>query len=640
MKILLNYDVTSLYPNLVRIYGYSSRNQQDKEEYIKLLKMRIQAKHNELDKGFLDSLDLENEDLKTGLKLPINSYTGGLRAKFNDLYDPLQGYSICITGQLLILQLVYDLQTIPTLEMVSANTDAVEFLIEEEYKSQAKKVLDDWQSLTGLELEEDKIIKLVARDVNNYCEIVELGENNYKVGYKGGAFSGNHIFKWDKENKIFRYSFKKDLKSNSLTIIGEALLKKLLFNIPIKDTINKCDDIFRFQMIAHLGSTYEKVVQEKNNNYIDLPQRNNRIYAGHKKSGCIYKVKKNNDGTLRYDRLANCPSNPIIDNDNKCTINDIDRDWYIDYANQMVEDFLGTGKQLLKERKKNMKKDELIEENSKLQERIKELEKDLATNSSVVMTSDALNVSVDNIIPANVKLLRKIDKLRKEITNYEFTLDQALSSNLGGKEYISIGQYYRAIQELCIKVGLDFSFETLEETRFERDIIKPATGSPKHLSTVKCVATLTDIDTGCFKKYMTMASGSDTIDKGVSSAETLAFRKWFTFNFTPHIPFEWETEDNIPVEETSNNVKIPTYLPPEKKEEVKVKVVSEKQQEDTDKEDIDFIVDSIYRIRAIKQDDNYGAKTLKDIQENDVDSATILSYKLSIQNRLKELGVE
>lgn len=335
-RILLNFDVSSLYPNAVRLFGYSSRNQPSADDYVNLLSMRMKAKHGELTDDFLKPMNLTNDDLKVGLKLPLNAYTGTLRATFNKLYDPLQGFSICTTGQLLILQLIYDLQQIPTVEMVSANTDAVMFTIEEDLKEQALKVLNDWENLTGFELEEDKIVKICMRDVNNYCEIVQVGDNDYKVNYKGGEFKGKHKFKWDKENKVFKYSFDDEIEANSLTIISEALLKNLLFDTPLEDTIRNCNDIFRFQIITHLGHTYEKIVQESPNGDIEL-QRNNRIYAGKKPSGLIVKVKY--DG--RRDSLANCPPNPIIDNANKCTIDDINKEWYIKVAIQKLSDFKG-----------------------------------------------------------------------------------------------------------------------------------------------------------------------------------------------------------------------------------------------------------------------------------------------------------
>lgn len=75
MRVLENWDVGSLYPNLVRLYGYSSRNQKDKQAYVDLLAMRMKAKHNELSDDFLKQLNLTNDDLKLGLKLPLNAYT-------------------------------------------------------------------------------------------------------------------------------------------------------------------------------------------------------------------------------------------------------------------------------------------------------------------------------------------------------------------------------------------------------------------------------------------------------------------------------------------------------------------------------------------------------------------------------------
>lgn len=74
-RILRNHDVSSLYPNLVRLYGYSSRNQKDKKAYTDLLEMRMKAKHGKLSEDFLRPLELTNDDLKDGLKLPLNAYT-------------------------------------------------------------------------------------------------------------------------------------------------------------------------------------------------------------------------------------------------------------------------------------------------------------------------------------------------------------------------------------------------------------------------------------------------------------------------------------------------------------------------------------------------------------------------------------
>ena len=658
--------LTSVYPNLVRLYGYSSRNQKDKQAYIDLLEMRMKAKHNELSDDFLKPLNLTNGDLKLGLKLPLNAYTGCLRATFNSLYDNLSGFSICTTGQLFILQLIHDLQQVPTLEMTSANTDAVMYTIEEEYKEQAHKILHDWEKLTGLELEEDKIVKIIMRDVNNYAEIVQTGDNDYEIHYKGGELTrGEHKFTWNKEKKIFEYSYKKSLKSNSLSIVSEALLKFLLFDMPIRETIEKCNDIFRFQMISHLGSTYEKCVQESPNGDIEL-QKNNRIYAGNVPRGTIIKVKPNG----RRDSLANCPPNPIVDNGNECVIEDINKEWYIEFAQEKANDFLGIPrldslkKEELLERAINLgldidkktKKADLIEliknkernevknmatkqeleeklvkateQNEKLVEKLKE--------KDIMNTISLIDERANDTIKLNSLLYSKINDLRKYIRNYEFVYDEELPSNLGGGEYYSIGQLYDALQRGCIEVGLDFSYDVDDVISFEKELVKPSGKLPIHVATVKTRATLTDISTGHSKVYYTIAQGSDTIDKAISGASTLAFRQWFTKNFSP----KDANDENEKVDETpkSEQPKVPVYVPETKKEEIKKEVVQQVQQEDSDDEDIKIICENIMKIRQITNNESYGASTLEKLLSGTLSSADILEIDLKVKNKLEKVG--
>lgn len=678
VRVLLNFDVASLYPNIVRIFGYSSRNQKDKDAYVNVLATRIKAKHGQLDEDFLKEFNTTNKELNGGLKLPINAYTGALRAKFNALYDNLQGFAICTTGQLLILQLIHDLQKIETLEMVEANTDAVKFYIDEKYKEKALKVLHEWENLTGLELEEDNIVKCVARDVNNYAEIQQVGDNDYVVHYKGGELTrGEHIFKWNKEKKKFEYTFKDSLKSNSLSIISEALLKKLLFDIPIETTINNCQDIFRFQMISHLGSTYEKCVQESPNGDI-LLQKNNRVYAGLKPSGTIVKVKA--DG--RRDSLAQCPPNPIVDNGNKCNINDINKEWYIELANEKYTKFIGG--RLLEEYKKDellelctekgilvdkrTKKSESIEiiknhkkvltnklqydsismkgdneEMATKQELEEKLNKAIEQNEKLVEklksmeTKDYSEIGVsENMNNDITKLYKKINEFRKEIRSIEFVLDKELPSNLGGGEYHSIGQYYNAVQNVAIKVGLDFSFETTNVTSFDKECIKPQGRLPIHLATVETLVTLTDIDTGLSKTYKTIGQGSDTMDKAVSGAETMAFRQWFTKNFSP----KNSGDDEIPSEEPKSEApKVPVYVPESKKEEIKKEVVKQEQHEESDDEDIKEICENIMKVREKLEDPEWGAKTLEKLMSGKLTSADILEVDLKVKNKMEKVGL-
>lgn len=638
-RILLNFDVASLYPNAVRLFGYSSRNQESADDYVNLLSMRMKAKHGELTDDFLKPMNLTNDDLKTGLKLPLNAYTGTLRATFNKLYDPLQGFSICTTGQLLILQLIYDLQHLPTVEMVSANTDAVMFTIEEENKPLALKVLKDWEELTGFELEEDKIVKICMRDVNNYCEILQVGDNDYKVNYKGGEFKGKHKFKWNKEKNIFDYSFDDEIEANSLTIISEALLKNLLFNIPLEETINKCDDVFRFQMITHLGSTYEKCVQESENGDIEL-QRNNRIYAGKKPSGLIVKIKY--DG--RRDSLANCPPNPIVDNANICTIDDINKEWYIKMAIQKLSDFKGV------KRLTEYKKTELVEMANNMG---LEFDPKIKKDELIKLIENNKGNEVEKMETNKMNIYQKINEMKKEIKGMEFILDCTQATNLGGKDYPSIGQYYRAINDLSMKYNLLFTWEVIDVEEIQKSMFQPVNKMPQHVTTVKCKATFYDLDRCEFEtegwnstphiEYWSIASGSDTCDKGASAASSMAFRNWFDKNFTPSYLTIDEFNSESAISDTSEQTtepKVPTYIPAEKKEELTKEVVAEVQQTESDKDDVKEVINDIMKVRELSENPEWGASTLQQLMSGELSSADILEISLKVSNKLDALKGE
>ena len=584
--------------------------------------LRIQAKHE------------GNKKLANALKLPLNTYYGSLGAEFNDLYDLRQCRSICITGQCALLILIHDLLDIPTLRLVESNTDAVMFEIDEEYINQATKVLNNWQKRYRLELEEDKILKLVMRDINNYCEIVQTSKGK-QVNFKGACFAGCPDIKIDKDNRIIT-EYKPNFKANSLSICAEAILKNLLFDIPVETTVNNCNEPIRFQVINHLGATYEKIVlEDKNGNQTEL-QRNNRIYAGKIPTGKIYKIKA--DG--RKDSLASCPVNPIVDNDNKITIDKINKLWYIKYAKQKISDFKGEKEVYMEEKLDKLKKDELIA----LVKEMKEKEENM--NPEI----DVCNCNAEiNELGLRKALLNKINAFRGEIRIRNFILDKALPSNLGGGEYVSIEQYYQAVQDIAMKVGLDFSFEIVNLDRYDLEAFRPATGSPQHIATISCLFTLTDLDTGYFKTYTEMSQGSDTVDKAVNGASTLAFRNWFDKNFTPRVfngeEVHFGDEDNVV---SLDGVNIPNnkgtgtpkvFITKEKKEEIKKEVTSTVTPSDNE-EDKKELTELIYKYRELSGEETKGAKTLDAIIKGAITDAEILSKTLSFKNAITKLTGE
>ena len=257
------------------------------------------------------------------LKLVVNTTYGASLNKYNELCDPLMGRSVCITGQLFLLELAQHLyKDIPDLRIVQLNTDGIMIEFDDTQYDQVQEILAEWQSRTGFELEEDIIAQIAQKDVNNYVEVQPSGKFKCKGGYlvrgiaPAGAFNVN----------------------NNATIVAKALVEYFVQGTPPEDTINACDDIFQFQMIAKAGAKYREAYHIIDGKKVSV-QKVNRIYASKDpRYGKLFKVKAENDSEAKIEML---PEHCIIDNDNHLTIADVDKQFYIDMANKRINDFMG-----------------------------------------------------------------------------------------------------------------------------------------------------------------------------------------------------------------------------------------------------------------------------------------------------------
>ena len=316
MRIIRNYDVASYYPHLMTIYGYTSRNIPSPQVFSEVLENRMKAKA------------AGDTATANALKLVVNTTYGAmLNGKngiaHNDLYDPLMGHSVCITGQLFLLELAQHLyKDIPNLRIVQLNTDGIMIEFDDSHYERVKEILDEWQKRTGFELEEDCIAQIAQKDVNNYVEVQPNGKFKTKGGYlvrgiaPAGAFNVN----------------------NNAAIVAKALVEYFVNNIPPEDTINACDDIFQFQIIAKAGAKYKEAYHEIDGVRYPI-QKVNRVYAtADPRYGKLFKVKAETDATAKIEML---PEHCIIDNDNHLTIHDVDKQFYIDMAKKRINDFMG-----------------------------------------------------------------------------------------------------------------------------------------------------------------------------------------------------------------------------------------------------------------------------------------------------------
>lgn len=310
-RVIQNRDVSSLYPSLIEIYKYLSRNVPDPELFYAIKRDRIQAKHN------------GDKQTAKDLKLPLNTVSGAQENRYNDLYDPLPTRSLRISGQLFLTVLAMRLlNACKTIRLLNLNTDGLMYSIDKSELALVDEIAHAWEAETKFELEVDDIQRVWIKDVNNLLIIKTNGEVktvggylNYGVSVKG-AWAIN----------------------NNMVIVKKALIEYFVHGTPVEDTINGCNDIFQFQIIAKAGMKYREAYHLVDGEQVPV-QKVNRVYAtADERYGKLFKVKAENDSTAKIEML---PEHCIIDNDNKLSIDDVDKTFYIEMAKKRINDFLG-----------------------------------------------------------------------------------------------------------------------------------------------------------------------------------------------------------------------------------------------------------------------------------------------------------
>lgn len=308
-RTIINEDVASYYPHLIINNGYYSRNITNPLEFNHVVETRMIAKKN------------GDKKKANAYKLIINTTFGASLDKYNNLYDALMGRSICVSGQLYLIELAVSLCEIPTLKLIQLNTDGIMVSVDTKYMPSVESICNEWQQRTGFELEADHIKKIIQKDVNNYLEIGTKGEQKTKGAYfktgvsTAGAFSIN----------------------NNHTIVVKAILDYFVKGISVSETIGNCNDIKEFQIIAKASGKYKGCFQYVKGQRVEV-QRCNRVYATKDtRYSTLYKYKSDKE----VAKISNLPAHCIVDNKNQLTVADIDKSYYIDLATKRINDFYG-----------------------------------------------------------------------------------------------------------------------------------------------------------------------------------------------------------------------------------------------------------------------------------------------------------
>lgn len=302
--VFLIIDVTAYYPSLQKKYhfGYRVMNHPENFEFIHDSNTAYKRKGD--------------KKARQPFKIMDNAISGQMKQKSSALYDPMSNNSICINGQLLLLDLVEHIE--PYCELIQNNTDGI--IVKLKDYEHDFDVLDDvvyeWEQRTGMKMDFDTYIGTIyQKDVNNYLLI---DRKTGAVKAKGG------------------YVMKLNDLSYDLPIINKALVDYMIHGIPVRRTIMECQDLREFQLVSRISSKYTHIL------YGDKPIKEKCIRVFASNNPADPGVKKVHAVRKTTAKLTNSPEHCFIFNDDVKGVpvpDKLDRQWYIDFANKRLSDF-------------------------------------------------------------------------------------------------------------------------------------------------------------------------------------------------------------------------------------------------------------------------------------------------------------
>ncbi len=324
--IILCADIASMYPALIIEYDLMSRNVPSVDKYKQIRDERLKLKAAKNPK-------------QQPLKIVLNATFGTFKDQYNPMFDKLMSNSICISGQLLLVDLIEKIE--PYCELIQSNTDGVFMKVDNyEMAAKVKEIAKEWEKRTRLELEWDEFTKIYQKDVNNYIVIPEkLYDDKGKPRWKSkGA--------WVKELKETDYD---------LPIVNKALVNYFVHGTPIEETVLPCNELREFQKLVKVSSKYLYGLHGEEK----LTDKVLRVFADKREDAKgTYKVKlKMKDGVMQEvpEKIGGTPERCFIDNGDikgKEIPEYLDKQYYIDQAKERLNNFLGIPNRKKKSTKK------------------------------------------------------------------------------------------------------------------------------------------------------------------------------------------------------------------------------------------------------------------------------------------------
>lgn len=346
-KKIIWVDVSSLYPNILRMWDLLSRqvDRHGVEAFSNMVDVRMKIKERLHDPSLTKEQKKELKDQAARYKLILNTTSGCMKDKFKKLYDPEYNTKMCMLGQLSLLDLIYRLKNAERrkkpvwareatdtdvgtdyFKLIQSNTDGIALeLLTADAEAIIDRVCAEWEKDWRFSLEKTVADNLYEKDVNNYV---------FKDNGGGIKVKGAYVTKYSDNNE-----------QDTLAILAKAVVAYFLDGKDIRDIIcNVENPATDYQMIKKLGGMYDTPTWKRDEGDV-IVQKVNRIFPSTDKTlGGLYKHKKSKDiGVL--DKVEGTPEHVLIYNEDIRgkkigELDNIDYEWYVNEAQRRIDDFL------------------------------------------------------------------------------------------------------------------------------------------------------------------------------------------------------------------------------------------------------------------------------------------------------------
>jgi hypothetical protein len=328
--VLVDVDVTGYYPNIMLGSGLYPKalGPAFLDVLRKIVEDRAGHKLRAADITLDDVIRAIAKVAAEGLKIATNGIFGKLGSVYSILYAPHLMIATTLTGQLALLMLIEEAESMG-ISVMSANTDGLVLRIPREMfegiektrftGGAVKDLIERWEAKTGFNMEAVEYRSLYNISVNSYIAVKPDGTAKLK-GPLANPWRTGDGWKPNLREQL--------MKNPQMTIVTNAVVDFVTKRVPIEQTIREGRDIRDFVTVVNVqgGGTWRGGYLGKVVRYLWSTDGTEILYAKpHATTGNFKKVSKSDGCRPVMDLPAEFPG-------------DIDYDRYIEQAYEVLMD--------------------------------------------------------------------------------------------------------------------------------------------------------------------------------------------------------------------------------------------------------------------------------------------------------------